>query len=224
MSYLDWTTDLPEGWQLRPLWTVAEIRISSVDKKEAEGEKPVRLCNYTDVYNNEFIDPSMDFMRATASDREIAQFGLCAGDVLITKDSESWEDIGVPALVTEGADDLVCGYHLALLRPKVEVVLGRFLLRSLRARQIQVQLEIAAKGMTRFGLPKLDIGKTVVPVPPLSEQHRITAFLDVECRKLDELTVATTRTIELLQERRAALISAAVTGDVAAGDSAEGAK
>lgn len=228
MSYLDWTKNLPTDWQLKPLWTLADIRVSSVDKKEAEGEKPVRLCNYTDVYNNDFIDPSMDFMHATASDREIAQFGLRVGDVLITKDSESWEDIGVPALVTETAEDLVCGYHLALLRPKADVLLPQFLLRTLRARQIQVQLEIVAKGMTRFGLPKLEIGRVAVPVPPLSEQHRIAAFLDAfldaERRKLDDLRAATTRTIELLQERRHALISAAVTGEITVGNGAEAPK
>ena len=224
MSYLEWTRDLPAGWQVKPLWTVADIRISSVDKKKAEGEKPVRLCNYTDVYNNEFIEPRMDFMRATASDHEVAQFGLRVGDVLITKDSESWEDIGVPALVTETADDLVCGYHLALLRPKADVLLGRFLLRTLRARQIQVQLEVAAKGMTRFGVPKIEIGRIAVPVPPLSEQHRITAFLDAECKKLEDLRIAATRTIALLQERRHALISAAVTGDVTSGDRTEAPK
>ena len=60
-----------------------------------------------------------------------------------------------------------------------------------------------------------------LPVPPLSEQQKIAAFLEVECKKLDDLRAATVRTIELLQERRAALISAAVTGDIAVGDDTE---
>ena len=51
-----------------------------------------------------------------------------------------------------------------------------------------------------------------LPVPSLSEQRRIVTVLDLERRKLDGLQVATTRTIELLKERRAALIAAAVTG------------
>lgn len=59
-----------------------------------------------------------------------------------------------------------------------------------------------------------------LPVPPLPEQKKIVSFIEVECRKLDDLRAATTRTIELLQERRTALISAAVTGNVAVGDGA----
>ena len=38
--------------------------------------------------------------------------------VVITKDSEAWDDIGVPSLVTEPADDLISVYHLAIIRPK----------------------------------------------------------------------------------------------------------
>ena len=60
-----------------------------------------------------------------------------------------------------------------------------------------------------------------LPVPPLSEQQKIAAFLEVECKKLDDLRAATTRTIGLLRERRAALISAAVTGDIAVDDDTE---
>lgn len=56
--------------------------------------------------------------------------------------------------------------------------------------------------------------EVVLPVPPLSEQGRIVAHIAKETRKLDELRVANERTIELLKERRAALIAAAVTGQL----------
>ena len=61
-----------------------------------------------------------------------------------------------------------------------------------------------------------------LPVPPLSEQRQIAAFLKNECEKLEDLQTATSRTIALLDERRAALISAAVTGQVAVGERTEG--
>ena len=117
MSLLAWAQQLPDNWEATPLRFAADYVVSTVDKVPHNGEVPVRLCNYTDVYNNEFISPALDFMHATASEAEIAKFGLAVDDVLITKDSESWDDIGVPALVRETASDLVCGYHLALLRP-----------------------------------------------------------------------------------------------------------
>ncbi|MDO9012214.1 MAG: hypothetical protein Q7U78_10485 [Gallionella sp.] len=51
-------------------------------------------------------------------------------------------------------------------------------------------------------------------VPPITEQETIAAFLDIETAKFDTLTAEASRAIELLQERRSALISAAVTGKI----------
>src|SRR6516164_9613225 len=89
--------NLPVGWLYRRLKYVADIQVSNVDKKSVEGEQPVRLCNYVDVYKNDTIAPGMLFMEATALDSQIANFALKKGDVLITKDSEEWDDIAVPA-------------------------------------------------------------------------------------------------------------------------------
>ena len=169
------------------------------------------MCNYTDVYNNDFIFMSLDFMQATATEDEIEKFGLQVGDVVITKDSESWDDIGVPALVRETADDLVCGYHLALLRPRRHQLAGMFLLRCLQAKPIQVQLELAANGVTRFGLPKSEIGTVILPVPPLPKQRAIADYLDHETARLDALVAEKERVLGLLAEKRRALISRAVT-------------
>ena len=105
----------------------SRLHVSNVDKVVSEYETPIRLCSYTDVYHNEYITPDLIFMHATASKDEISKFGLSVNDVVITKDSEDWDDIGVPALVRETADDLVCGYHLALLRPRKQVMDGSFL-------------------------------------------------------------------------------------------------
>lgn len=219
-----WFGEVQENWPMKPLGVVADSINSSVDKHHVEGERPVRLCNYVDVYKNEYIHPGLELMRATASEVEIDRFRLLAGDVVITKDSESWEDIGVPALVTETAEDLVCGYHLAVLRPRPDVMLGRFLFRLLQARPVQVQLEFAAKGMTRFGLAKSDIKKTLLPVPPLSTQAAIADHLDGRMAQLDDLRSAAIKTIELLKERRIAVISAAVAGNVAVEHGAEAPK
>jgi type I restriction enzyme S subunit len=53
-----------------------------------------------------------------------------------------------------------------------------------------------------------------MPVPPLEEQHAIVAHINRETAKLDALRAAAERTVELLKERRAALIAAAVTGQI----------
>ena len=210
-NHLDWTDTLPDGWQVKPLRAVADSVVSNVDKLVSDDEIPVRLCNYTDVYHNEFIGPDLDLMHATASAQEIERFGLSVGDVLVTKDSESWEDIGVPALVVETSADIVCGYHLALLRPREKAIHGAFLFRCLQARPVQVQFWLAANGVTRFGLPKSGIRDARVPVPPLSRQRAIAECLDRETMPLDALVAAKQRLLTLLAEKRRAIITRAVT-------------
>ena len=210
-NHLDWTDTLPDGWEVKPLRAVADSMVSNVDKLVSDDEIPVRLCNYTDVYHNEFIGPDLDLMHATASAQEIERFGLSVGDVLVTKDSESWEDIGVPALVVETADDIVCGYHLALLRPREKAVHSAFLFRCLQARPVQVQFWLAANGVTRFGLPKSGIRDARVPVPPLPRQRAIADYLDRETARLDALVAVKRRLLALLDEKHRAIIARAVT-------------
>ena len=164
-------------WPRVALTDLIDLQLSSVDKKSKANEQAVQLCNYMDVYNNSFIHAGMDFMPATATEREIARCSLAAGDVVITKDSEKHDDIGVPALVREDIPNLVCGYHLAILRPRVSVVDGAYLFYALSTDQAQEQFHSYANGITRFGLRKSDIGLVEIPLPPLSEQRSIAQVL-----------------------------------------------
>jgi len=204
-------SNLPPSWVIKPLRRVSNYSVSNVDKVFKDNEVSIHLCNYTDVYNNEFITLGLDFMKATATEVEIKQFRLEIDDVIITKDSESWEDIGVPALVKETASDLVCGYHLAVIRPNKSVIDGPFLLRCIQAKPVRVQLEIAANGVTRFGIPKGAIGAMLLPIPPILQQRKIAEFLDHETKKIDELVTAKERVLELLAEKQQALITHAIT-------------
>ena len=168
-------------WHMAPLRDIIHLRISSVDKKTKEDEQLVRLCNYTDVYYNNFIYGDMDFMTATATEHEISKCLLSCGDVVITKDSEKYNDIGVPALVREDISNLVCGYHLAILRPTPKID-GTYLYYALSTRMAQHQFQSYANGVTRFGLRKADIGLVEIPLPPMDKQRAIANIL----RTLDD--------------------------------------
>jgi type I restriction enzyme S subunit len=98
-SGVEWLREVPERWKVKRLKRACSIFPSNVDKKTQEGETPVRLCNYTDVYYNESITSGMEFMQATASSSQIEKFTLRAGDTLITKDSETADDIAIAAYV-----------------------------------------------------------------------------------------------------------------------------
>jgi type I restriction enzyme, S subunit len=90
---------IPEDWDIKKLSEVTDIRLSNVDKKSLQDEIPVRLCNYMDVYKNRYIKDSFDLSVATAKENQIERFLLQPNDVIITKDSETQDDIGIPAVV-----------------------------------------------------------------------------------------------------------------------------
>jgi len=212
-SGVEWLGEIPAHWELRRLKTIADVQLSNVDKKSVEGQESVRLCNYTDVYYNERLTAELNFMAATATREQVGRFGLREGDVLITKDSESWTDIAVPAVVAEDLPGVLCGYHLAHIRPKRECY-GPFLARAFSAIGPRDQFQVAANGITRFGLSHDAIATGVFAMPPESEQRAIAAFLDRETAKIDALIAKVREAIERLKEYRTALISAAVTGKI----------
>ena len=210
-SRVEWLGEVPEHWELRRLRTISDMRVSNVDKHSREGETPVRLCNYVDVYKNDRISEQMTFMRATATPEEIRRFRLKSGDVLITKDSESWDDIGVPALVTEPAADLISGYHLALLRPFSNLLYGGYLFRALQSKAVAYQFHVEAKGVTRFGLSHEGIKSVWLPLPSPPEQAAIVRFLDHVDRRVRRYIRAKRKLIKLLEEQKQAIIHRAVT-------------
>ena len=209
---VEWLDEVPARWEIRRLRNIVEMRVSNVDKHVKEDEKPVRLCNYVDVYKNEYINEQMDFMRATATAEEIDRFRLEKDDVLITKDSESWDDIGVASLVKEPASDLISGYHLALLRPRSRQIKGGYLLRALQSKSLSYQFHIATKGVTRYGLSHADIKSVWLPVPSLDEQTAIVKYLEKATADINTATSRALQEIELLKEYRTRLIADVVSG------------
>ena len=210
-SGVEWLGDVPAHWEVRRARNIVDMRVSNVDKHTKRNELPVQLCNYVDVYKNNKITEQISFMQATASAEEIERFRIEKGDVLLTKDSEVWNDIGVPALVEYAAKDIVCGYHLALLRPRKVLLEGDYLFRALQCPPIAHQFHVAANGVTRYGLSQGAIKSILLPIPPLPEQAAIATFLDHKTAEIDEAISKKQRLIDLLKEQKAILIDQAVT-------------
>jgi type I restriction enzyme S subunit len=206
-----WIGRVPAPWGVRRLRFLADIRPSGVDKHSLEGELPVWLCNYVDVYKNNRITDALALMEATATPAEVERFSLRAGDVLITKDSETPDDIAAAALVEASGAGAVCGYHVALLRPVRGTINGAFLFWAFKAADTLAQCSMRAQGITRFGLSAGAIADLLLTVPPAADQRAITTFLDRECGKIDALVAEQERLIALLKEKRQAVISHAVT-------------
>src|SRR4030065_2733523 len=132
-SGVEWIGEMPEHWDSKRLKYVASVQPSNVDKKTVEDELPVLLCNYMDVYKNEFIDSSINFMEATATEAEIAKFKIKKGDMLVTKDSETPDDIANPAFVKDDFENVICAYHLTQIRPNRSELIGEYLFRLFQA-------------------------------------------------------------------------------------------
>ena len=195
-----------------PLGRLAEVRVSNVDKKTAEGERPVRLCNYTDVYYSDVIRDDRVFMAATATAAQVERFRLKAGDTLITKDSETAEDIAAASYVAGSARDLLCGYHLAIIRPYDGAVEPRFLAWATRSDFLREQLAAEATGVTRFGLRYDTILRARVPTPPPEIQRRVANFLDDQVARINEIIRLREAQAEAIGRRSTAAIDAVVTG------------
>jgi len=181
--------EIPESWKIESLVNVSTILLCNVDKKSHSDEKSVKLCNYIDVYKNRYITNKLDFMKATATDNEIVKFGIKIGDVLITKDSETPNDIAVSSVVIEHIDNLVCGYHLALIRPKSDKLDSLFLMNLFSNKLIKNTIARKANGLTRFSLGQKTIQEIPILVPPLDEQKKIAQILtDLDERVQSEKT------------------------------------
>jgi len=209
-SGVEWLAEVPAHWEVGRLKYACHAFPSNIDKKSYEGEEPIRLCNYTDVYYNDRIVDGMNLMEATATADQIAKFTLRAGDTIITKDSETADDIAKAAFVPNDLPGVVCGYHLTMVRPNADAR-GAYVKRLFDSHYAAACFEVSANGLTRVGLGQYAVDNVVFPWPPVDEQAAIAAFLDRETAKIDALIAEQERLIELLKEKRQAVISHAVT-------------
>ncbi|AHJ12199.1 restriction endonuclease subunit S [Sulfurospirillum multivorans] len=213
-SGVEWLGVIPNEWKIKKLKYISEIISSNVDKKSYEGQEKVLLCNYVDVYKNDLVTNKIDFMEATANESEIKKFSLQFGDILITKDSESPDDIAIPAYVNENFENVLCGYHLAILRNSKKEVYSKYLFRFFELVGVRNYFETMAKGVTRYGL-SLDAFKNIfVPHFDLTEQKQISKYLDEKLIHFDNTIAKTKQSITKLKEAKEALISEAVTGKI----------
>ena len=174
-SGVEWIGEIPKDWEVNRLKHVAEILPSNVDKHIYPDEIQVRLCNYTDVYYNDYITVDSVLKKGSCKEREFTKFALRKGDVIITKDSETPDDIGVPTYVKDDLENVVCGYHLTMVRSLA--CHGEFIFRFIQSDRTRRYFELESNGITRYGLGKASIENLFLPIPTDSEQRQIANFL-----------------------------------------------
>lgn len=207
-SGIEWLGDVPKHWDVLSLRRVASsVQTGGTPSSVMPADEvPEGLVWYTP---GDFCES----LRLSASARMLAPEVIASGEakifpprsVLVVSIGATLGKVGfadgvsaanqqINAVVpNEKIDGYFCAYSLS---SKAEVM--RFV-----------------SNASTIGIMNQEKTKDIwLAVPPMSEQHAITEHLDTEAAKLDALTAEAERAIELLQERRTALISAAVTGKI----------
>ena len=170
------------------LGDIATVEISGVDKKTKDGEQEIRLCNFVDVYYNWAITTAQHdgFMFATARPNEISKFQLKKGQVALTKDSETRDDIGVPTYIADDFDDVILGYHCALITPNKDILDGRYLNALLHTDYAKKYFACNASGSgQRYALSVEALNSFPVPMIPLRNQERIGEIFSALDKKIE---------------------------------------
>lgn len=205
-----WYPTLPAGWGFG--------RVKSIATRVTDG---AHISPDTDGGVFDFVSTrdlragSIDFDAALKTTPETYEYMVKTGcqprdgDVLFSKDGT----VGETAVI-RGEHPFVVASSLVIISPDPTRMESEYLAYVFASKTAREQ---AASMMRGAGLPRLSVGnlgRVELPIPPLDEQRRITAFLDEQTAKTDTLIAESRRFIALSFERRAALISAAVTGQI----------
>lgn len=202
--------DVPKHWEIRRVKTVSTFLTSGPrgwsDRIAEEGSIFVQSGDLNDVLEVKFDNAKRVQI---GHDAETIRTQLRAGDVVVCVTGAKTGNVAVCMSLPEAA---YVNQHLCLIRPS-SAIIPMYLGTLLKSKFGQSCFELSQYGLKQ-GLSLEDVKETPVLLPPLNEQFQIIDFINSETAKLDNLTFEAQRAIDLLQERRTALISAAVTGKI----------
>ncbi len=214
-SGVEWLGEVPEGWEIKPVRRVLSAPLSNgIFKKKEEFGEGALLINVFDIYRPDFKVDFDSLDRVKCNPGEIVNYEVLADDLLFVRSSLKQEGIAVVAIAGNCSEPVVYECHLIRARPNRQVLNGHFGSYVLNSVVYRSKMVAKAKITTMTTIDQEAILSTKLPLPPISEQSAIAAFLDRETARIDILTTEAERGIVLLKERRSALISAAVTGKI----------
>ena len=206
-SGVEWLGQVPEHWELKKLKYLGEAIIGltySPDDIVDEGEGTLVLRS-SNVQNKKLV-----FNDNVYVNRDIPEkLRTKRNDILICARNGSRALIGKNALIDERAEGVSFGAFMSIFRSKYNNYLSKVFNSSLFEYQSGTFLTATINQLTTGNLNSFE-----VPLPPFEERELIVSTLDNETTKIDSLIVKAESAIQLMQERRTALISAAVTGKI----------
>ncbi|HEY9278077.1 MAG TPA: restriction endonuclease subunit S [Methylotenera sp.] len=215
-SGVAWLGDVPLGW------TVASVRrvIQRIEQGWSPDcySRPAEMDEWGVVKSGcvnrgVFVEQENKALPETLD--PIPEYEIHNGDVLMSRASGSPDLVGSAAYITATRQKLMLSDKIFRIHP-INGVNRKFLVAVFNSRVMRSQIERAISGADGLAnnLPQSSLKGFHLAIPPLEEQKEIVSFLECELLKFDSLAEETQQGIDLLQERRAALISAAVTGKI----------
>ena len=194
---------LPKDWDVAPLWAVTTCN----DEVLTEGTDPEWEMAYVEISG---VTAGVGIVEATelrfAEAPSRARRRVRTGDVLVSTVRTYLRAI---APVVDPPENLVASSGFAVLRPRA--IAPSFLGYAVQAEFFIAKVIARSVGVSYPAINPGDLVKIKVPCPPLPQQAAIAAFLDRETAKIDALVEEQKRLIDLLKEKRQAVISHAVT-------------
>ena len=211
-SGVEWLGEVPAHWTVTPLGILASaIQTgpfgSQLHSDEyVEGGTPV--INPSNIQAGELVPISSCTVNEEVVER-LAHHKLRVGDIVFARRGE----MGRCALVQRGSAGWLCGTGSLNVR-LLPNALPEFVTAYLGSPYVRQLLELESVGSTMDNLNTQILSNVSVPTPPVSEQRMIVERASLLTTEIDGLIDQASRVSELLSERRAALISAAVTGKI----------
>ena len=212
-SGVEWLGDVPEHWEVKRLGTQGKLYGGLTGKVGADftdvGSNTCRFVPFTNILNNVVVDHcqlSPVQLQAGEMQNEVLE-----GDLLFLMSSEDFDYLGFSAVVKQLPSPTYLNSFCKGFRPNGRCGSSEFLNYFCRSTAGRALISQQGFGFTRINLRTSALASTPIPSPPLEEQTAIAAFLDHETAKIDELVAEQERLIELLKEKRQAVISHAVT-------------
>ena len=210
-SGIEWLGHVPAHWEIRRVKSVSTFTTSGPRGwSERVGEEGSLFVQSGDLNERLEVEFSGSKRVQVANDAEASRTRLCDGDVVVCITGAKTGNVAICVSVPEAA--YIINQHLCLIRP-TQKILPVFLGVLLKCNLGQTYFDFSQYGLKQ-GLSLEDVREAPVLLPSLAEQATIVAYVAAETAKFDTLTAEAQRAIDLLQERRSALISAAVTGQI----------
>ena len=203
-----WLPDVPTHWEIRTLRSLGKLLKGGGGSKEDASEDGVPCVRYGDIYmthHHHILQARTRIPFELSKHYTPVRFG----DVLFAASGEKMEEIGKSAanLIRE---DAFCGGDLIILRP-TQPVHPEFLGYVTDCYSAAAQKASMGRGTTIKHIYPDELRHLLLPIPPIDEQRAIAAFLDRETGKMAALIAEQERLIELLQEKRQAVVTDGVT-------------